>query len=87
MPAAQACIAAAIVLRWPWHRALYATGVSAHGPQHHAAFCLSSALCLAYPPQVVLREEEVEPQRRTRIVPQLMERDKYWRVRAAQAGQ
>ncbi|PRW39363.1 50S ribosomal L22-like isoform X2 isoform A [Chlorella sorokiniana] len=35
---------------------------------------------------VVLREEENEPRRRTRIVPQLMERDKYWRVRAAQAA-
>ena len=34
---------------------------------------------------VVLREEEREPRRRTRIVPQLMERDKYWRIRAAQA--
>ncbi|KAI7841487.1 hypothetical protein COHA_004880 [Chlorella ohadii] len=35
---------------------------------------------------VVLREEEREPRRRTKIVPQLMERDKYWRVRAAQAA-
>jgi len=32
---------------------------------------------------VVLREEEQEPQRRTRIVPQLAERDKLWRMRAA----
>lgn len=42
------------------------------GPRSHA-------------PQVLLREEEEEPQRRTKIVPQLMEREKHWRLRAAQA--
>lgn len=36
--------------------------------------------------QVVLREEETEPRRRTRVIPMLMERDRQRRVRAA-AGQ
>ena len=45
-----------------------------------------SHACVLFNLQVVLREEEREPRRRTKIVPQLMERDKYWRVRAAQAA-
>lgn len=35
-------------------------------------------------PQVVLREEEREPRRRTKIVPMLAERHKMWRMREAQ---
>lgn len=46
----------------------------------------TSHACVLFNLQVVLREEEREPRRRTKIVPQLMERDKYWRVRAAQAA-
>ena len=37
--------------------------------------------------QVVLREEEVEPRRRTQIVPMLAERRKVWRGRPGQQQQ
>ncbi|KAL4440559.1 hypothetical protein ABPG75_003560 [Micractinium tetrahymenae] len=36
---------------------------------------------------VVLREEEREPRRRTKVIPMLAERGKLWRMRGAQAAQ
>lgn len=41
----------------------------------------------AAPPQVMLREEEHEPRRRTRILPQLQERQRWLRVREGAAQQ
>lgn len=39
------------------------------------------------PLQVVLREEEREPRRRTTIMPMLAERTKLWRMRGEKAAQ
>lgn len=36
---------------------------------------------------VLLREEEVAPRRRTKVIPMLMERERFWRMRADTTAQ